>query len=254
MKKRPVVLMPLSALLIAAAFSMPVQALWVNGQAPEDALLAFSQLAPLNYAVMILLLAQAALLLRASLWALPVGAALIATTLWNNWLVWAVGINFSPAEIVLASVGLACLHLLLLTPQARRALLNPKLRWWQTPVRKRVLVRTVLRPVLGGELLSKTFDLSEGGAFVELERAIWSTHDRDTPPEKLLRPGTLCVVKLTLDQFHTLNCSAEVVRIVSSVGHYPQGVGLRFKDLTREQRSLLTHYLDAVEEPRLARA
>jgi hypothetical protein len=245
-KTRPAALFPIAMLLTAAALALPAQVIALNGLEPWDLDLAFAGLAPLNWALFALCLGQAALVARASVWSLPVGAALVGVAGWNNFLIWDAGVNFSAPELGGSFAALIGLHAPLLRAPVRRVLFNPQLRWWRTPRRQRASLRAVVRPVTGGELVSRTVDVSAGGAFVELDRALWTLGHSDAAPGEVLKPGMRCAVRLALDPLHTLRCTAEVVRVAERRGRYPHGVGIRFTDLSREQRRQLDGFLDRV--------
>lgn len=136
---------------------------------------------------------------------------------------------------------------LLLSRPCRVALFHPSRRWWLTPSRKRALLKTRLRPVLGGEILIQTFDISEGGIFIALNA---STHWHRTQaklkqtPENCLQVGAYCWLRITLDEFSSLTCTAEVVRkTTGEQGIYPAGIGLRFVGLSPQDRKVLAKFL-----------
>lgn len=146
------------------------------------------------------------------------------------------------AVLVLATVS----HLPLLIPRSRKAIRNPRLRWWRTVPRKTLFLTVQVRPVLGGELLSKTINISETGAFVSLRGARW-TNSRGTPL-KNMKVGTYCALQLNLDQIYAFTCTAEVVRHSSKSKNNPEGVGLRFTFVSPEEKSRLASFLALVRE------
>ena len=247
MLKRPKEFSVLAGGMLAVALSFPVQVLFMyDGMQPGFALSGMG-MTPLNWFVIGASLLTAMLAFQASRLVLPaLGLFLFAVT-WNNWIVAEFEVNYS-GMTAWAGVFLAgCIPLMLLREQARKVLLNPQLRWWRTPARKRAHVQAVVYPVLGGEIASKTFDISEGGAFISLP--LGSPRSTHTDPQsKTVSVGNHCAVKLRLDQLNVLNCSARVVRKVKSAGDYPDGFAVQFVNLTPEQRRQIRTFIDQVPQ------
>jgi hypothetical protein len=241
MRQRPRVFDLLALALLLVAFSLPVQVMLMFGHTPGEFTAIFNQLAPMNWVVAMLAVACAVAHWRASptLWILS--PLFILAVGWNNYLVAQAGLNFSWATTLLATGATLALHGLLLTPTARKVLLNPKMRWWLTAPRKRVQLRATIWPVLGGELLTSTYDVSEGGAFFSLEEASWTS--RRTLSIKNLSVGTVCTLKMKLDSGRAIQCDAEVVRQAEPRGQYPGGFAVRFKSLSREDQKALAQLL-----------
>jgi hypothetical protein len=136
----------------------------------------------------------------------------------------------------------------------RDVLSRPSRRWWLTPSRKRIMLKAKVRPVRGGEVSATTFDLSESGAFISTEHAVW--HDRLRQTSTALEIGAHCSLKLDLDAYRALQCIGKVVRHTEPRGRYPAGFALQFEGLTPDDRRLLLKFLarlrDTAAEPQYA--
>ena len=248
MLRRPKEFSLLSVTMLGIAASMPIQVFFFYEDTQMGFVMNGMGLTPLNWAVMGTALLSALFAHQASRFLLFSLAMFLGATAWNNWLVAEVEMNYSSLA---AWVGLglaACLPLVLLREPARRVLMNPRLRWWRTPERIRVPVQAVVYPVLGGEILSKTFDLSEGGAFVAMPLgSLKSTHT--DPQARAIAVGNHCALRLRLDQLNVLNCSARIVRKAKAAGAYPDGFALEFVNLNPEQRRQIRTFIDHAPQP-----
>ena len=200
-------------------------------------------LAPMNWIVMGMSIVHAGLVYQGSTASLLSGTIFLFAVAWNNYLVAVAGLNAPLTTTVLGTLGALLLQIPLLKPQILKVILNRNLRWWRTPLRKRADIRTLIRPVLGGELTSRTFDLSKEGAFIRLDQASWDPLQKGS--EELLKIGSRCSVRLMIDPFNTIQCDAEVVRHSNASGHYPGGFAIRFKNLDPNQRKVLLAYVHA---------
>ncbi len=254
MRKRPEALSVLAGCLAVVAIGMPVQVMLIHGHYPWEFHFALAKLAPFNWVVIALCSVSIVLIWRASPWSWLSSALLVGAVLWNNWLIWKVVLNFSAVSLSASALGLIGLHGLLLSPEARKVLLNPRLRWWLTPKRYRAQVRAVIEPVLGGELVSDTFDISEGGAFITTESASWviplnrGVRQQQRQQRRRLGVGANCSIRLNLEGSRVIKCSAQVVRECPAQGSYPAGFAVRFVGLGRKEKSALLSYLRCVQE------
>jgi hypothetical protein len=191
------------------------------------------------------------LLLRASrsLWiGLPLYVGAVA---WNNWLVaslqgghgWLSAPHLSTLGLIVLLFGA------FLSSSCRTALLQPSKRWWLTPCRKKVELDARICPVLGGEVLTKTFDISEGGIFLTIDHSVkWlgPRFRKASQPEETLRVGSYCWLRIALNEVSALSCNAEIVRKADARGIYPAGIGLRFMGLTAQEKKTLTTFLNSI--------
>jgi hypothetical protein len=247
MKQKPKEFLFLALVLLVIGISLPVQVMILFEHTPLEVGAGIAKLAPLNWVVMILALLNSALVYRASPVVILTAPLFIFAVGWNNWLVAETGVNFSTPTAVAGLIGTIALHGLLLTKRARKALGNPSLRWWRSVPRRQIAVRVLVCPVLGGQLQSATFDLSMGGAFIEVSHANWASSGNGSAAHGL-QVGARCTIRLTLSQLSVLNCSAEVVRQTPGRGEYPGGIAVRFINLDNEQKSALAAYLKTVHE------
>lgn len=244
MRTRPRELTLLGVLLLLVAISMPLQILFVFGGSPFDFSSIAAKLAPLNWAVIFLSSVLAYLVFRASPLLLGVVPFFLGAVAWNNWLVASLGGEGEGLFPLLSTAGAFLMMGLLAFPNPRRVLANPRLRWWLTPPRRRVELEARVCPTLGGELIARTFDLSEGGAFIALRDSFWASLREGSG--RNLSVGTYCSVRLSLNQVSAFSCMAQVVRRGEPAGAYPEGIGIRFISMTpREKKTLLSFLRNA---------
>ncbi|HUP55937.1 MAG TPA: PilZ domain-containing protein [Bdellovibrionota bacterium] len=224
MRRRPLSLTLLSALVAGIAISLPIQ-IMIRFEIPitEPAAIA-DKLAPLNWFVMILGAALAGLLYRAAPSARVLAPVFLAILTWNNWLVAHLDPDLDSDLVVIGTVAVyACVAVLLLPP-VRKLLMNPTMRWWLTPPRKKLSVHARVAPLENGEAIGAldafTYDLSEGGVFIKL-------------PDVALAPpiGAVCTVRLDLALDRTVRGVARVVRHAQAQGQYPAGFAVEFEQL-----------------------
>lgn len=246
MRTRPREFNWLASTLALIAAGLPAQVALDYGYGPLQWLEIATSLAPLNWALMAVSAVCAWLALRASPWLL-LGAPLFAfVLLWNNWVVADTGANGSPEWTLWAGAAGMLPFGLLVAPRVRRVLIRPGLRWWLTPARRRAVIEVAVRPVLADEwslLRGATFDISEGGAYIT-PTGIAAFPDRARDPASKLGAGARCTVRLALNQFHVIQCGAEVVRRCEAAqGDYPPGFAVRFIGLDPWQREALALYV-----------
>lgn len=253
MRSRPKELTYLAFILAGIALSFPLQIMWMFGDSPLDPAAVFCKLTPLNWTVMTLAALLSGLVLNASPWVWFVSPAFVIATVWNHWLIAEVNGGAWAWMACLATLGVLATQSLLLRPEVFRVLMHPELRWWRTPGRARVLVEAKVCPVSGGELLSRTFDLSENGAFVAIDGSAWLTNHEGS--FKKITLGSYCNLRLKLTQTSSFSCTAQVVRRAEARGNYPAGFGLRFVAVGATERKVLLGFLRQVRaEAALAEA
>lgn len=240
MKTRPRALSALAAFLLSVAGGLPLQIFFLYGDSPLDPVSVAAKLTPLNWAILVLAPACAWLVWRASPWLIAAAPVLTALVLRNNLFVAEIGTDYSALEAALASGAFMAAMATLLSAEVRGLLFNPELRWWLTPQRTRVLVPTRLQLAdagsVGREIRSRTYDISETGAFLPFEAT----------PRLGARPvgvGTRFSLTLGLSEYRSIRCCAEVVRVTHATGHYPAGLGVRFLGLGYHDRRELTQFL-----------
>lgn len=237
-KMRSLFLVCVGALIAA----LPVEVLAKVGDQPVSWDLVLTQITPLNWSLMIFGLINLVLFFTASRWVLIVTPVFLGVVVYLNLVPNRIEANFTPAH----AFGLLCvmilLQILLLAKDARTALKENKSIKWLSPARQCVGVHATVCPVIGGgEIKSRTFDISEQGAFISCEEAGWEV--ANAVPLKNIKVGTHCSVKLRLDQLRTLHCSAQVIRKAASAGKYPSGFAVRFVGMSREEKLQLSTFL-----------
>lgn len=261
MKKKPRKLVILAAFLLILACSFPVQIMALYGHGPDEWTAIAGKLAPLNWAIMCLAPITAWMAYVASPWLLGALPALTVLVFFNNWLVASAGTDYGMGTAMLASVGFVGGVATLLNREALQAVLNPSARWWRTPERVRIDVPVRFKLVSRKRMPKKsleafdefnvrTFDLSEGGAFIPLNQPGLAA-DQETARAlqvfgtilKNLEVGTQCYICLPLKDVSFIQCRAEIVRNTPGRGEYPAGVGLRFLGMSRSERRKLSHFL-----------
>jgi len=242
MRNRPRILLILSGILVAIALSFPIQ-IWMRlDEVPLSFLFSLQAYSPLSLLVMITALFHARMIYDGSRTLVFSGALFTFLALWNNWLVAELDAFVDPALVWASATAVLCLNGIVFLPAVRKLLFNPGLRWWRTAPRTKVAIQAVLYPVLGGELRSRTFDLSLAGAFVPCDWVSGRAQEADAAI-KHMAVGNHCAVKLKLDTLTLINCTAQVVRRTTDSGQYPSGVGLKFVHLDSSQKQLLKSFL-----------
>lgn len=213
--------------MMAVSISLPIQAVYL-----QDFENMFQMLTVLNIFIMLVcaMTAVAAFKVHKSLrYLLP--TAIIAV-IFNNWWVGYVGLNFNIFQTSVASLSYLALCSVLLEKKTFKVICNPKLKWWDAPLRSKIEIPVSLSPKLRGQdLTKKSFDISESGLFLqglekeELERLII---------------GEKFSVCLYFNEIIKIRCAAKIVRKSSAEnGRYPSGVGLQFEEIDDQIRSTI---------------
>jgi hypothetical protein len=249
MKTRPKELTFLALFLFAIAVGLPVQVMVLYGHPPSEMLAVLGKLTPLNWAILLLAPVVGAMVLRAHAWsryAVPFFGMLVV---YNNWFVSEVGADYDSTSVKI-STGVFLLALsAVFTRDVREILTHPEKRWWLTPLRKRVelpirvcfFAKRGDDSISSSEFYAKTFDVSRGGTFVNLDDDDLALMSEETL--RNLQVGTQCYISITLKDLCFLQCRAEIVRRSDGRGHYPGGVGLRFLGLSWNDENILRDHL-----------
>jgi hypothetical protein len=169
---------------------------------------------------------------------------------WNNWLVASLDADAETDSIIFGTFLVIAASAVLLLPTVRYLLSNPHQRWWLTPERKKIHIRARVRPADGGgELIAQTFDISEEGVFISLERANWSAGSSFSTTHNATRSlsvGSHCAVVLDLQPNRTVNGIARIVRHAPARGKYPKGFAVYFEGLQKRDRALLKDFVKKI--------
>ena len=261
MKTRPKRLVILAAFLLILACSFPVQIMALYGHTPFEFDAIAGELAPLNWAIMALAPITAILAFRASPWLMAALPSLTVLVFYNNWLVGAMSSDYSPGAAALSSAGFLLGVGALLSRDGLQVILNPSSRWWMTPIRRQMSLPVRFKLLSRNrapkkshdsfdEFYIRTFDISEGGAFIPVEQAGQAAGTSEARNIQVfgtilknLAVGTQCYVCLPLKDVSFIQCRAEIVRNTPGRGGYPAGVGIRFLGMSRNERRKLNHFL-----------
>ncbi len=221
MRTKPKVLNYISAFLVLTAISFPVQimVLYNHGLSEVDAIL--SKISLLNFLVMGFSVLAAVSIHRAhSITKIFTPVLLILVGI-NNGFVSAVSDDYSVSLTYFATLAFFIAHLPLLNSEIKTIFVNPRQRWWQTPPRKRMEIPMMLSPYSHQTVFrSKTFDLSESGAFVPFSKTL--------DPLSEMKINDSMFLCLNLGALTQLRCQAKVVRIDESRGDYPASRVVRY--------------------------
>ena len=239
----------LAVAMLAIALSFPLQVFFLFEETQLGFVTSGMGLTPLNWAVMSTAFLSACFAFQASRFVLLTLFLFLTSVAWNNWLVAEIELNYSGLTAWAAVAFAVFIPLVLARESARKVLLNPQLRWWRTPTRKKVHVQALVYPVMGGEVFSQTIDISEGGAFVEMPLGNPKAAYAD-PQTRAVAVGNHCAVRLRLDQLNVVNCSARIVRKTKAAGEYPDGFALQFVNLNTDQRKQIRNFM--AQEPQMA--
>ena len=248
MKKRPKELTFVALFLLAVAIGLPVQVMMAYGHTPSELGAVAAKLAPLNWLIILFAPPTAWLIARASSWVLVALPLVSSLVLYNNYLVAQVGLNGPAWQMWAGSLAFLSGLFPIMTRRARIMLVDPNARWWMTPRRNRKEIRVRLKIASGErEFYVRTFDVSEGGAFISFDHVVTSVtgFGEHSGIEKFYKmsKGTQCFLSIPLGGLTVLQCRGEVVRNVPAQGMYPAGVGVRFLGLSWQDKKLLSEFL-----------
>ena len=214
MRRRPMALTFFSFVMGVIFFNLPLQAIYL--QDFENVLQSMTWL-NIIVAVFCLLTAIASYNTHKSIrFLLP---TTVASVIYNNWWVGHVGLNYSATETSAASLSFVIFCTILLEPNTFKVLHNPKLKWWNVPVRKQTEIPVSLILLRGDTLMKKSFDISESGLFLQgLEK-------QELEGLKIDEILTVC---MHFNKILKVRCSAKIVRKAEANGIYPSGIGLQF--------------------------
>jgi len=253
MKNKPRHLNLIAAVILAVAIALPLQIMILYGNPPTEIAAIAAKLSPLNWLILFSCPIVAVLVYRASPLLLAAAPLLGALVVYNNWFVGQIATDYAPWATGLASILFCVTLAAIFTSDVRKILLNPGLRWWQTPERMSAEVPMRLR-ILNGryksgreEFYTVTFDISESGAFIPFGRErgqVRELRGAEGFSMRNLVPGTQCYICLSLGDLAFIHCRAEVVRVAPPSGKYPAGVGIRFLGLTGQEKRTIGAFMD----------
>lgn len=236
MKTRPRLLYLMAAINLALIIGFPLQVFIVNEHEWSEIVPVFSELTLLNWFVMGVLGAQIPLILRGSrllIYSSPFTIALIA---FNNWIVSRVGFDYSVAETLTATFGFAATQGLWLHPTMRVLFANPESRWWMTRSRDKIQIPVQMWTLDGMPIVTSAYDISPGGIFVHFSV--------ESLKQCGLKVGDPIRLRMRLGSIYRLTAQAKIVRFAKAHGSYPEGMGLKFVAMSRQDQIILEKFLE----------
>lgn len=235
MKTRPRLLYLMAAINIALIVGFPIQVFMINEHEWKEIAPAFSELTLLNWLVMGVLAGQIPLILKGSRFlsfTVPFTALLIA---FNNWIVARVGFDYSMTQTLFATLGFTATQGLWFHPTIRVLFVNPASRWWMTRVREKMQIPIQIWTTNGLPMVTSAFDISTGGLFVNF--SVTSLQECG------LKVGDQIRLRMRLGSVYRLTVQAEIVRFAKAQGAYPEGMGLKFVAMSRQDQLILERFL-----------
>lgn len=236
MSKRPLMLYLIPLFLLSIALSFPIQAALLYDHQLSELGAILSKITFVNWFTMIVICATAYSLYQGSAYCKLLIPLSIGTVILNNYFVGQWGQDFNMAESSMASVLFAFSFAPLMHKPTLTVLTDPKKRWWARAQRHMTQVPITINPFVGQTLNARTFDISDSGVFVSL-----SSDDLSNIP----KVGDKLRLSITLGSMKKLKCDARVVRFAKPTGIYPQGLGLEFIQIDKQDKVDLKRYLSA---------
>ena len=235
MTKKPKLFSAILFVLLGLIVAFPVQVMFLYGHYPWEVLPILAKLSILNWLTMIGSGYTAYCAYSAAPQfkiALPLLTLLVA---WNNLVVGYVGYDYNVITTLIATLIFASSNLVFFQSEIQMLMAAPQKRWWLIPPRLKVNVPVFISPQRSEGFSTDTFDLSAGGTFIPLKSAMASQ----------LSMGESLSLSFKLGTFRTLRCDARVVRLQKAKGLYPEGVGIKFENLNRQQQYTLSQFFRA---------
>jgi hypothetical protein len=233
MKHRPTILILIGCLLGAMALSAPLHVMIVDNLGPSDLPEVFSRLGLFQWLLFSLGIVSSVLVLQASpliCLVLPSLTLIVVIHHIRHWLAH----DISWVNASLATAGFLALNVPLLHPSIMSLIRSPDRRWWRVAPRRLAEAPIFLGGALKGTLRSKTYEISETGAFIVFPAG----------PPATFQVDEIVSVSVTLGALKQLRCTGRVVRIVEvSKDRYPRGLAIEFDSLTWEQKKDLKRYI-----------
>lgn len=232
MKSKPRLFDAIAGVLLVLLLAFPVQVMFLYGHYPWEVMPILSKLSILNWLTMIGCGYTAFCAYTAAPQfkiALPLLTFLVA---WNNMVVAYVGYDYHSLTTILATVIFAASNAVFFHAEIQLLMAAPYKRWWLIPPRLKVNVPVFVSPQRSEGFSTDTFDISAGGTFIPTKSAMASQ----------LMEGETLSLSFKLGAFRTLRCDARVIRHQKAKGTYPDGIGVRFENLNRQQQYTLNQF------------
>lgn len=233
MRKRPTSLIIYSVCLLLIALSFPVQVAIQNEIPIWDWAELFKHLTWLNGLTFVALISSSFLGMRAARHLMYMAPLTIILVMLNNYWVGYVGLNYSFLQTSIASTFFLALNLVLLESDARAVIRNQNIHWWRAADRRRVNLPVSVHPWVGESLMAITHDISISGAFITCRN-----------PQKYT-VGDRMQLRLSIEGYKDIRCTARLVRKSEGAGSYPAGFGVQFEDLSKYQKQFIENLVTA---------
>ena len=216
MTKKPIIFNVNAILFLLIALSVPVQLLFGLDIEMNNFKDIFMRLNILNVSIIVTFLTAAAMFYNVSrhlIWFLP---ACLSLVIINNLIM----LNYSPYSdemiVLIATTGFSLFTILTLKSNTIKIVKDPSKQWWRVSKRKRKFLPVNL--MLGDKEFDfgRSFDISKTGAYImqNINQFVFKEGD-----------------ELRL-QIGDMSLKAEVVRISKMNRSYPEGVGIKFVDMS----------------------
>ncbi len=227
MQRRSRIFSILSTLFILAAVSIPLQLIYHFGFSNFDLWWLSYKMNVLNWAVIGLCLVSSIFAYRASRWLLYLAPFNIGFIALNNLLASSEA-DPSKNQVILSSVVFAMIYALCLEPHVWKALRDPSSRWWLTSPRRQLKIPAMLRTWMNERFVGYTHNLSKEGMFL----AVNPPKGEVSPGLDRVEIGKLISLKLDVSSLYVLRIQAQIVRKAEANETEPEGLGLRFVNLS----------------------
>lgn len=213
--------MPLVLLITVISFPMQIHFLYKIPMSDLNKIM--SMLTPLNFLCMLMMMISAMLITSLNKGIYYLTPLLVCLVITNNIYVGMYGQDFSMDQVLISSLIFIMLHLPLYNSQLKSVILQPRLRWWQTP--KRYQIEKKLSLVKNqSEVFLDSINISESGL---LTKCLDNSID--------LNIDDIIKIKILVDKEFTI--SARVVRETNI--DEKRGFGLEIV----KNENYKTHYL-----------
>jgi len=239
MKNKPIIFSIFFSAFILMALSFPLQIMLLYGHEWGEWPMIFSKLTVFNRLVIGIFLLNAYLSLTAHKWlrvTIPLSLLVVCA---NNFIVGSYGTDYALHLTSLTSLMYLFFVSNLYLSRGYQVLLNPQLRWWRVPLRKKISCPVSIKLSNGEYFKSKSFDISNSGLFLEKQSNQREDFSAMNNVEEILEQDMI----LNLAIAESFFCRAKIVRKTAGNGQYPAGIGLEFIDLNWQNKHSLQNLL-----------
>ncbi len=241
MLRKPKIFNYLTIGLLGIILCFPIQIMILYGHYPWELTSVLPKLSILNWLVMIgcgYTAYTAYIAAPQFKLALPILSVLVA---WNNLIVGYVGYDYNITSTFLSTIIFSSVNLVFFQREVQILMADTNKRWWLHPQRYQATVPVFVSPNRGEAFNTDTFDISSTGTFIALK----------PQQAQVLNLGEVLSLSFKLGTFRTLRCDAKIIRNEKARGRYPEGIGIQFMNLNRDQQNTLNQYFRVAAPPPL---